>query len=99
MKLTGFARSVVGLLLHTGIAYNYDLLGQEKNNVDPELNLIRPIPISTLFSLNAKGNFDRLRQNERSFTITDNAGDLVFKTPEQYCTILSSKRTTSIRSQ
>lgn len=84
-KLTGFARSVVGILLHTGIAYNYDLLGQEKNNIDPELNFLRPLPISTLASLNAKGNFDRLRQNERSFTITDNANDLIVKTPAQYC--------------
>jgi hypothetical protein len=85
-KLSGFARNVVGLLFHTGIAYNYDLKGLEVNNVDPEVNFIRPIPISTLVSLGLKGNFDRHRQNERAFTITDNAGDLVRKVPANYCT-------------
>jgi hypothetical protein len=83
--LTGTARNVIGLLLHTGIAYNFDLTGLEKNNVNAEVNFLRPLPIMTLPSLNAKGNFDRSRQNERLFTITDNFQDLVKKTPPGYC--------------
>jgi hypothetical protein len=85
-RLSGFARNVVELLFHTGIAYNYDLLGLEINNIDPTINLVRPLPITTLVSLGLTGNFDRQRQNERSFTITDNAGDLVRKVPASYCT-------------
>jgi hypothetical protein len=85
-RLTGFARSVVGLLYNTGIAYYYDLTGLETNNIDPATDLVRPLPITSLVTLGLAGNFDRMRQNERSFTITDNFGDLVRKVPEQYCT-------------
>lgn len=84
-RLTGFARTVVGLLYHTGIAYNYDLLGLETNNVDPSVNFIRPLT-APLVSLGITGNFDRQRQNERSFTVTDNFGDLVRNVHENYCT-------------
>jgi hypothetical protein len=85
-KLTGFARSVVGLLYHTGIAYNYDLTGLEINNIDPVVDFIRPVPITSLVTLGLTGTFDRQRQNERLFTITDNFGDLVTKVHENYCT-------------
>jgi hypothetical protein len=85
-RLTGFARTVVGLLYNTGIAYYYDLLGLEINNVDPAADFIRPVPITSLVTLGLVGNFDRQRQNERSFTITDNFGDLVRKVHQDYCT-------------
>jgi hypothetical protein len=85
-KLTGFARTVVGLLYNTGIAYYYDLLGLETNNIDPAADFLRPLPISSLVSLGVVGNFDRQRQNERSFTITDNFGDLIRKVHADYCT-------------
>lgn len=85
-RLTGFARSVVGLLYHTGIAYNYDLLGLEINNIDPAVNFIRPLPKTSLVTLGLTGNFDRQRQNERSFTVTDNFGALISKVHEDYCT-------------
>ncbi len=84
-KLTGFARSVVGLLYHTGIAYNYDLTGLEINNIDPVVDFLRPVPLISTVSLGLTGTFDRQRQNERSFTITDNFGNLVTKVPEIYC--------------
>jgi hypothetical protein len=83
--LTGFARYVVDLVLHTGIAYNFDLTGMESNKIDPEINFLRPLPIMTLPSLNAKGNFDRTRQNERYFTITDNFLSLITTVPDRYC--------------
>ncbi|WP_439373053.1 hypothetical protein [Bradyrhizobium sp. DASA03120] len=85
-KLTGFAHTVVGLLYKTGIAYNYDLLGLETNNIDPTINLLRPLPITSKVSLGVTGNFDRQRQNERSFTITDNFGSLLMSVHEDYCT-------------
>jgi len=86
LRLTGFARIVVGLLYHTGVAYNYDLTGLEINNIDPTVNFIRPLPVTSLLTLGLVGNFDRQWQNERSFTITDNFGDLVTKVHENYCT-------------
>jgi hypothetical protein len=85
-KLTGFARTVVGLLYHTGIAYNYDLTGLEIDNIDPVVDFIRPVPITSVVSLGLTGNFDRQRQNERSFTVTDNLGDLIRKVHADYCT-------------
>jgi len=85
-KLTGFAKTVVGLLYNTGIAYNYDLLGLETNNIDPTFNLLRPLPITTQVGLNVTGTFDRQRQNERSFTVTDNAGNLLMHVHQDYCT-------------
>lgn len=85
IKLTGFARTVVGLLYGTGVAYNYDLTGLEINNIDPSINFIRPLPLVSKVSLGVSGGFDRQRQNERSFTITDNFGDLLTKVREDYC--------------
>jgi hypothetical protein len=85
-QLTGFARIVVGLLYNTGIAYYYDLTGLETNNIDPAADVIRPVPISSLVTLGLVGNFDRQRQSELSFTITDNFGDLIQKIHEDYCT-------------
>jgi hypothetical protein len=82
--LTGFARQAIGTLWNTGIAYNYDLEMTEINNVDPEINLLRTFPMSVL-NLGIKGNFDRQRQNIRTFTITDNFGTLVHDLPATYC--------------
>jgi hypothetical protein len=84
--VTGFANTVTRHLYGTGIAYYYDLTGLETNNVNPEVNLIRPTPISSLFTLGVTGKFDRQRQNEWTFTITDKFGDLIQKTDARYCT-------------
>ncbi|MGY4473715.1 hypothetical protein [Bradyrhizobium sp. USDA 3364] len=70
-RLTGFARVVVELLYGTGIAYYYDLTGLEINNIDPTANLVRPTPITSLVTLGLTASFDRQRQNEWTFTITD----------------------------
>jgi hypothetical protein len=85
-SLTGRAREVIGLLYHTGIAYNYDLQGLEINNIDPAVDFVRPRPLTSLVTLGLTGNFDRQRQNERFFTITDNFGDLITKLHDNYCT-------------
>src|SRR5580704_7341537 len=83
--LTGFARNVVGTLWNTGIAYNYDLQMTEINNIDPTVDLLRVFP-AVSYMLGLQGNFDRTRQNERLFTITDNFGGLVKNVPANYCT-------------
>jgi hypothetical protein len=82
--LSGFAKTVIELLWNTGIAYNFDLQMKEINDVDPAINLLRMFSKSTQM-LGLKGNFDRQRQNTRSFTITDNFADFVKKVPANYC--------------
>lgn len=83
-QLTGFARTVVGTLWNTGIAYNYDLEMTEVNNIDPSLNFLQTIP-GAARALALGGNFDRSRQNARTFTVTDNLGALVQKVHSDYC--------------
>jgi hypothetical protein len=82
--LSGNAKLIVSLLWNTGVAYNFDLTMMEKNDFDPEANFLGTWSRSTL-SVGLKGNFDRQRQNERQFTITDNFGDLVGKLNPAYC--------------
>jgi hypothetical protein len=84
-QVTGFASTVTKLLYDTGIAYYYDLTGLETNNIDPAADFIRPVPLSSLVTLGLTAKFDRQRQNEWTFTITDKFGDLVQKTDESYC--------------
>jgi hypothetical protein len=84
-KVTGFANTVTTLFYSTGIAYYYDLTGLETNNIDPAVDFVRPTPLSSLVTLGLTGKFDRQRQNEWTFTITDNFRDLVQKTDESYC--------------
>jgi hypothetical protein len=84
-QVTGFANTLTKLLYDTGIAYYYDLTGLETNNIDPAADFIRPIPLSSLVTLGLTTKFDRQRQNEWTFTITDKFGDLVQKTDESYC--------------
>jgi hypothetical protein len=50
------------------------------------VNFIRPLPKTSLVTLGLTGNFDRQRQNERSFTITDTFGGLISKVHANYCT-------------
>ncbi|MCA0032651.1 hypothetical protein [Mesorhizobium sp. B263B2A] len=82
--LSGFSKVVIGLLWSTGIAYNFDLNMVIVNNVDPSMKILRTLPQSG-FSLGLQGSFDRQRGNERSFTVTDNFGNLINKTDARYC--------------
>jgi hypothetical protein len=82
--LTGQAKSVVDVVWDTGIAAYYDLTMTETNNIDPTLDLVRSLTKNTL-KLGLTGNYDRMRKNERSFTTTDNFGDLIAKVPSDYC--------------
>lgn len=83
--LSGYAKMVVSVLWNTGIAYNFDLTMAETNNIGSEINFLRPLTRSST-TVGLKGNFDRQRQNERSFTVTDNFGDLTAKLRADYCT-------------
>ncbi|MBY5700178.1 hypothetical protein [Rhizobium leguminosarum] len=82
--LSGEAKIIVSLLWSTGVAYNFDLTMLEKNDFDPGVNFVGLWSRSGL-SAGLNGNFDRQRQNERQFTITDNFGDLVGKLRPDYC--------------
>jgi len=83
-RLTGEAKKIVGLLYHTGVAYNYDLTAVEINNVDPTVNLVRGLN-NPILNIGVTGTFDRQRQNERVFTITDTLGGLITNVREDYC--------------
>lgn len=62
----------------TGVAYNFNLDITETNNVDGRVDFLKTLT-KGMFGFGFKGNFDRQRQNIRTFTITDNFGDLVLK--------------------
>jgi len=81
--LSGFAKTVVNILWNTGTAYNFLLQMKEINNEDLLINLLRMFSKSTQM-LGLSGNFDRQRQNSRSFTVTDNFADLVRKVRADY---------------
>jgi len=79
----GRVRMLVQLFYDTGVAYNFDLQMTEVNNLNTEINLLKPFTTSK-FTLGIKGNFDRQRQNERLFTITDTFSSLI-RLPSDYC--------------
>jgi hypothetical protein len=74
----GQVHDLLSIFWTTGVAYNYNLDMTEINNASAELDFLKTLTKGTLgFGLN--GHFDRQRQNTRTFTITDNFGDLVRK--------------------
>jgi len=74
---------IIRLFFDTGVAYNFDLQMTEVNNLDAQIDLLKPFTTST-FTMGIKGGFDRTRQNERIFTITDSFSGLV-RLPDSYC--------------
>jgi hypothetical protein len=74
----GQVHDLLNLFWTTGVAYNFNLDMTEVNNVDAELDFLKTIS-KGIFGFNLNGRFDRQRQNIRTFTITDNFGDLVRK--------------------
>jgi hypothetical protein len=56
----------------------------ETNNLDPQINLVQTFTNSK-FTLGINGGLDRIRANQRQFTITDTFSKLLTKVPEQYC--------------
>ncbi len=72
----GDVYKILNVFWTTGVAYNYKLDMTEVNNADGELDFMKALTRGT-FGLTLKGGFDRTRENVRTFTVTDNFGDLV----------------------
>lgn len=79
----GRVAQIIKLFFDTGVAYNFDLQMTEVNNLDAQIDLLKPFTTSK-FTMGIKGGFDRQRQNERIFTVTDSFSGLV-RLPDSYC--------------
>jgi hypothetical protein len=77
-------RSDVKLFYDAGIAYNFDLMGTETNNIDPQSSFIRTF-FDHKFTLGLTAASDRIRSNDRVFTATDTFGKLLTSLREDYC--------------
>lgn len=80
----GRVRLIIKLFYDTGIAYNYSLQMTETNNLDTQIDLLKPF-INSKQMLGITGNFDRQRQNLRTFTVTDTFSHLIRDVHENYC--------------
>jgi hypothetical protein len=81
----GPVRQVVQLFYNTGVAYNFQLDMTEVNNVDPTLDFLKLFG-KTAFTWNVTANADRMRENTRTFTVTDTFSGLIRNLPPDYCT-------------
>jgi hypothetical protein len=79
----GEVARIIKLFFDTGVAYNFDLQMTEVNNIDAQIDLLKPFTRSS-FTMGIKGGFDRQRQNDRIFTVTDSFSGLV-QLPDSYC--------------
>ena len=71
-------------LSDVAIAYNFSFDMTEINNLDPVANLSKTMHRG-MFTANASGNFDRTRENIRTFTITDSFVELLTKVKDEDC--------------
>lgn len=74
----GQVHDTLNVFWTTGVAYNFNLDMTEVNNADEVLRFGKIFPTGS-FALNLNGQFDRSRQNTRTFTVTDHFGSLVNK--------------------
>ena len=79
----GHVKDVVETFFDTGVAYTFDLEMTEENNLDTDINLLKPFTTSNL-TFGIKARADRSRKNERIFTLTDTFSGLL-KLPDHYC--------------
>jgi hypothetical protein len=79
----GIVRAIIAAFFDAGVAYTFDLDMAEINNLDPQIDLLQVFPHSK-FTMGIKGGFDRKRENERLFTVTDSFSGLV-RLPDDYC--------------
>ena len=79
----GQVAKIISVFYNTGVAYTFDLNMTETNNLDPEVDLLKPYPHAK-FTMGIKGTFDRMRQNDRVFTVTDSFSELI-RLPDAYC--------------
>ena len=86
----GDARELIKLFWSTGIAYNFQLQMLETNNIDPTTDILT-FNGKNQFVSPVNGNADRMRQNTRTFTVSDTFGFLINNIPdnpqqnEDYC--------------
>jgi hypothetical protein len=73
---TGEVRKTLTAFWTTGVAYNFKLDMTEINNADGSLN-IGSLFGRRAFGIGFKAGLDRTRENTRTFTVTDNFGELV----------------------
>lgn len=81
--LSGNAREFLTIFWKTGVAYTYTLAMTENNNIDADVNLLKPI--TKRFGLGLGAGLDRQRQNTRTFTVSDNFDELVQKLTPTDC--------------
>jgi hypothetical protein len=77
----GDVRKLVQLFSTTGIAYNFQLQMLETDNIDPVTDLLT-FNGKNQFSGPVSGNADRMRQNTRTFTVTDTFDFLLRDIPD-----------------
>jgi len=75
-QFTGEVRKALSAFWTTGVAYNFKLDMTEVNNADGSLN-IGSLFGRRAFGIGFKAGLDRTRENTRTFTVTDNFGELV----------------------
>lgn len=80
----GGVRQIVQLFYNTGIAYNFNLDMTETNNFDPTVDFLKLFKKNQLM-WNITANADRMRENTRTFTVTDTFSGLLRNTPPNYC--------------
>jgi hypothetical protein len=78
----GPVRQLVQPFFGTGIAYNFQLQMQEINNIDPMTDLMT-FNGRNVFTSPVSANADRIRQNLRTFTVTDTFEFLIRNIPDQ----------------
>jgi hypothetical protein len=74
-------RQLVQFFSTTGIAYNFQLQGLETDNIDPTTDLLT-FSGKNVFTSPVTGNADRMRQNIRTFTVTDTFDYLLHNIPD-----------------
>jgi hypothetical protein len=80
----GGVRQIVQLFYNTGIAYNFNLDMTETDNFDPTVDFLKLFKKNQLM-WNVTANADRMRENTRTFTVTDTFSGLLRNTPPNYC--------------
>jgi len=74
-------RQLVQFFAATGIAYNFQLQMLETDNIDPTTDLLT-FSGKNQFTSPVNGNADRMRQNIRTFTVTDSFDYLLRDIPD-----------------
>jgi hypothetical protein len=79
----GEVARIIAVFFDTGVAYTFDLDMSEMNNIDPQIDALKLLPLAK-FTMGLKGGFDRKRENERLFSVTDSFSGLI-RLPNDYC--------------